>query len=42
MEFYSGTTLLGTATSAPYNLIWDTTSVVNGSYRLTAKAYDAA
>ena len=42
VEFYRGTTLIGTATSAPYQLSWDTSTVANGSYSLTAKAYDAA
>ncbi len=41
VEFYRGTTLLGTDTTAPYTSSWDTTSVANGSYSLTAKAYDA-
>ena len=42
VEFYRGTTLIGTATSSPYQLSWDTTTVANGSYTLTAKAYAAA
>lgn len=37
VEFYQGTTLIGTATAAPYSLSW--TAVPAGSYRLTAKAY---
>jgi len=39
VEFYSGTTLLGTATGSPYAFSW--TSVPAGSYSLTAVAYDA-
>jgi hypothetical protein len=31
-----------TVTGAPYTFNWNTTSVANGSYTLTAKAYDAA
>ncbi|RKH68126.1 S8 family serine peptidase [Corallococcus aberystwythensis] len=42
VEFYSGTTLLGTATAAPYSFAWNTTAVANGTYALTTKAYDAA
>ncbi|QSQ22669.1 S8 family serine peptidase [Pyxidicoccus parkwayensis] len=42
VEFYAGTSLLGTATSAPYSLSWNTTTVANGTYSLTTKAYDAA
>ncbi len=43
VEFYrGGTTLLGTDTTSPYSLSWNTTTVANGSYSLTTKAYDAA
>jgi hypothetical protein len=42
VEFYAGTSLLGTATAAPYSISWNTTSVANGTYALTTKAYDAA
>jgi cellulose 1,4-beta-cellobiosidase len=38
VEFYSGSTLLGTDTSAPYSFAWS--GVAAGSYSLTAKAYD--
>ncbi|WP_369406326.1 Ig-like domain-containing protein [Archangium violaceum] len=41
VEFYAGTTLLGTSTIAPYAVSWDTTAVANGSVTLTTKAYDA-
>ncbi|MCB2377285.1 Ig-like domain-containing protein [Hymenobacter sp. BT635] len=40
VEFYRGTTLLGTDTSAPYSFSW--TNVAAGSYSLTAKATDNA
>ena len=42
VEFYQGTTLLGTSSSAPYTFSWDTTKVANGTYSLTDKAYDKA
>ncbi|MFO0578525.1 MAG: M4 family metallopeptidase [Polyangia bacterium] len=42
VEFYSGTTLIGTDTSSPYSVSWDSKSVTNGAYSLTAKAKDAA
>ncbi len=42
VEFYAGSSLIGTDTSAPYSLSWNTTSVANGGYSLTTKAYDAA
>jgi hypothetical protein len=42
VEFYRGTTLIGTDTTAPYSTSWNTTGVANGSYSLTSKAYDAA
>lgn len=38
VEFYQGTTLLGTSTSAPYKWTW--TAVPGGTYSLTAKAID--
>jgi len=38
VEFFRGTTLLGTAYSAPYNIVWN--NVVAGNYNLTAKATD--
>lgn len=40
VEFYNGTTLLGSDNTAPYSFIWS--SVPVGSYSLTAKAYDNA
>jgi Arc/MetJ family transcription regulator len=38
VEFYSGTTLVGTATQAPYSVTWN--NVPAGSYSLAAKATD--
>lgn len=38
VEFYSGSTLLGTDTTSPYNFTWS--SVPAGTYSLTAVAYD--
>jgi hypothetical protein len=38
VEFYQGTTLLGTSTTVPYGFTWN--SVPAGNYTLTAKAYD--
>jgi hypothetical protein len=40
VEFYRGTTLLGTDTTSPYSFAWNVTAL--GSYTLTAKAYDNA
>ena len=40
VDFFSGTTLLGTATAAPYQLSW--TPAAAGAYTLTAKATDNA
>jgi cellulose 1,4-beta-cellobiosidase len=40
VEFFNGTTLLGTATASPYTFSW--TNVPAGSYSLTAEAFDAA
>ncbi|HYH94880.1 Ig-like domain-containing protein, partial [Hyalangium sp.] len=41
VEFYDGTLLLATDTSAPYSLSWDTRSAANGSHTLKAKAFDS-
>ena len=38
VEFYNGTTLLGTDTSSPYSYVW--TNVAAGSYTITAVATD--
>jgi Bacterial Ig domain len=38
VKFYSGTTLIGTVTTAPYNFVWSNVAV--GSYSITAKATD--
>jgi regulation of enolase protein 1 (concanavalin A-like superfamily)/uncharacterized protein (DUF2141 family) len=39
VDFFSGTTLLGTATTAPYSFAWN--NVVAGTYSLTAVATDS-
>ena len=39
VEFFSGTTLLGTATASPYTFSW--ASVPAGTYSLTAQAFDS-
>ncbi|MBO9703726.1 MAG: cellulase family glycosylhydrolase [Sporocytophaga sp.] len=38
VEFYNGTTLLGSATTSPYTYIWS--GVAAGTYTITAKATD--
>src|SRR6266404_4749323 len=38
VDFYQGTSLIGTATASPYNIIWN--NVTTGTYSLTAKATD--
>ncbi|MDO8943011.1 MAG: Ig-like domain-containing protein, partial [Desulfobacterales bacterium] len=40
VEFYQGTTLIGTDTSAPYSMTWSNVPAAAGSYLLTAKATD--
>lgn len=42
VEFYSNGTLLFAGNVAPYTYSWNTKTVANGSYTLTAKAYDNA
>ena len=40
VQFFNGSALLGTATSAPYSIVWS--NVASGNYSLTAQAvYDA-
>jgi uncharacterized protein (TIGR03118 family) len=40
VEFWADTTLLGTATTSPYMISWDTTAWANGPVTLTAHAWD--
>jgi subtilisin family serine protease len=40
VEFYDGATLLGSDTSAPYALDWNTLGAANGSHTLTVRAHD--
>ena len=42
VEFYDGTTLLGSDTTNPYSYSWAVAASNNGAHSLTAKAYDAA
>ena len=42
VEFYDGTTLLGTDTSSPFTFGWALSSGDNGTHSLGAKAFDAA
>jgi hypothetical protein len=42
VEFYVGATRIGTDTTAPYSLSWNTTTGANGIQLLTSKAYDAS
>lgn len=41
VQFLAGTTVIGTATAAPFATDWDTTTVENGNFNLTAQARDA-
>jgi large repetitive protein len=42
VEFYAGGKLIGTDTTAPYAIDWDTTTFTDGRYWVSARAYDAA
>ncbi len=42
VEFFAGGTLIGSDTTSPFEIQWDTNSVANGTYDLTAMASDAA
>lgn len=41
VEFFADTTSIGSATTAPFSIDWDTTTLDNGSFSLTAQARDA-
>lgn len=41
VEFLDGTKLLGTSSTAPYSLNWDTVAAGDGNHTLRVKAYDA-
>jgi uncharacterized protein (TIGR03118 family) len=40
VDFLVGATLLGTATTAPFAVMWDTTTVADGQVMITARATD--
>ena len=42
VEFYVDSILKATDTTSPYGFPWDSTTVLNGSHAIAAKAYDAA
>ncbi|HLL53769.1 MAG TPA: S8 family serine peptidase [Myxococcaceae bacterium] len=42
VDFYVGATLIGSDTTSPYSVSWNSTGVANGSYNITSKAFDAA
>ena len=42
VEFYIDGTLLGTVTSLPYNVSWNTTQYSDSTHTVLARAYDAA
>lgn len=42
VEFFVGTTLVGTDTTSPYSIAWDSTSAPNGPVSITAKATDTS
>ena len=42
VKLYAGSTLIGTATAAPYAINLNTTTYANGALQLSARAYDAA
>jgi len=42
VEYYVDSNMVAAGNAAPYNYQWDTRSTSNGTYSLSAKAYDAA
>jgi uncharacterized protein (TIGR03118 family) len=41
VQFFAGATSIGTATAAPFSIVWNTAAAANGSVSLTATATDA-
>jgi uncharacterized protein (TIGR03118 family) len=41
VDFFANTTLIGTATTSPYSVSWNTTTVADGQVSVTATATDA-
>jgi peptidoglycan/xylan/chitin deacetylase (PgdA/CDA1 family) len=42
VEFYRGSTLIGSDGTSPYSVNWDASAVPSGTYVLTAKAFDTS
>jgi subtilisin family serine protease len=42
VEFFFNSTRIATDAAAPYSIAWNTTTVPNGTYTLTSKAFDMA
>ena len=42
VDFLAGSTLIGSATSAPYSVTWDSTTVADGPVTITARAVDTS
>jgi chitodextrinase len=42
VEFYVNGVIMGTDTSSPYAVTWDSSKVANGDHQLSARGYDAA
>ena len=42
VDFYAGTTLIGSKTATPYSVTWDSTKVSDGTYSITAKGTDGS
>src|SRR5207248_7781876 len=42
VTFFDGTNMIGSAGSAPYNILWDTNQSTNGSHTLTMSATDVS
>lgn len=42
VEYYANTTKIGEATASPFSITWDTSTIANGNYSLTARLVDSA
>jgi hypothetical protein len=41
VDFYAGSTLIGSDSTAPYSLSWNSATVANGTYALSSRAVDS-
>jgi hypothetical protein len=42
VDFFNNTTLIGSASTSPYSVLWGTYALANGNYNINATAYDTS